>query len=72
MAATGDGLIAASERADDRIVALRRHVPVIGVITGMLGCLGRMSITVGLCGCLAGAARNGPAMRRLWRRGETQ
>jgi hypothetical protein len=35
-------MIAASERADDQIVALRRHVPVIGVITGMPGCFGGM------------------------------
>lgn len=34
------------------IVALRRHVPVIGVITGMLGCFGGMSITAGLCSYL--------------------
>jgi malonate decarboxylase beta subunit len=31
------------------IVALRRHVPVIGVITGMIGCFGGMAITAGLC-----------------------
>ena len=31
------------------IVALRRHVPIIGVITGMIGCFGGMSITAGLC-----------------------
>ena len=34
------------------IVALRRHVPVIGVITGMVGCFGGMSITAGLCSYL--------------------
>ena len=34
------------------IVALRRHVPVIGVITGMIGCFGGMSITAGLCSYL--------------------
>jgi malonate decarboxylase beta subunit len=34
------------------IVALRRHVPVIGVVTGMLGCFGGMSITAGLCSYL--------------------
>jgi len=31
------------------IIALRRHMPVIGVITGMVGCFGGMSITAGLC-----------------------
>jgi malonate decarboxylase beta subunit len=34
------------------IVALRRHVPVLGVITGMVGCFGGMSITAGLCSYL--------------------
>lgn len=34
------------------IVALRRHVPVIGVITGMIGCFGGMAITAGLCSYL--------------------
>ncbi|XBH08368.1 biotin-independent malonate decarboxylase subunit beta [Singulisphaera sp. Ch08] len=34
------------------ILALRRHVPVIGVITGMIGCFGGMSITAGLCSYL--------------------
>jgi malonate decarboxylase beta subunit len=34
------------------IVALRRLVPVIGVITGMVGCFGGMSITAGLCSYL--------------------
>ncbi len=31
------------------IVALREHVPVIGVITGPVGCFGGMSIAAGLC-----------------------
>ena len=31
------------------IIALRRHVPVIGVITGMVGCFGGMAIAAGLC-----------------------
>jgi malonate decarboxylase beta subunit len=31
------------------IVALRRLVPVVGVIAGMVGCFGGMSITAGLC-----------------------
>jgi malonate decarboxylase beta subunit len=34
------------------ILALRRYVPVIGVITGMIGCFGGMSITAGLCSYL--------------------
>ena len=34
------------------VVALRLHVPVIGVITGMVGCFGGMSITAGLCSYL--------------------
>jgi malonate decarboxylase beta subunit len=34
------------------ILALGRHVPVIGVITGMVGCFGGMSITAGLCSYL--------------------
>ncbi|HEX4207037.1 MAG TPA: biotin-independent malonate decarboxylase subunit beta [Ktedonobacteraceae bacterium] len=47
------------------IVSLRRYVPVIGVITGMVGCFGGMSIAAGLCSYLIAtrAARlglNGP------------
>jgi malonate decarboxylase beta subunit len=34
------------------IIALRRHTPVIGVITGMIGCFGGMSIAAGLCSYL--------------------
>jgi len=34
------------------IIALRRHVPVIGVIHGMVGCFGGMSIAAGLCSYL--------------------
>jgi malonate decarboxylase beta subunit len=34
------------------IIALRRHIPVIGIITGMIGCFGGMSITAGLCSYL--------------------
>lgn len=34
------------------VLALRRHVPVIGVITGMIGCFGGMAITAGLCSYL--------------------
>jgi malonate decarboxylase beta subunit len=34
------------------IVALRRHVPVVGVITGMVGCFGGMSLAAALCSYL--------------------
>ena len=34
------------------IVALRAHVPVIGVISGPVGCFGGMSIAAGLCSTL--------------------
>jgi malonate decarboxylase beta subunit len=34
------------------VIALRRHTPVIGVITGMIGCFGGMSIAAGLCSYL--------------------
>ncbi|WP_020181102.1 biotin-independent malonate decarboxylase subunit beta [Methylopila sp. M107] len=30
------------------VIALRRHVPVVGVIAGMIGCFGGMGITAGL------------------------
>jgi len=47
------------------IVALREHVPVVGVITGPVGCFGGMSIAAGLCSQLivtreARLALNGP------------
>jgi malonate decarboxylase beta subunit len=47
------------------MVSLRRYVPVIGVIAGMVGCFGGMSIAAGLCSYLIAtrAARlglNGP------------
>jgi malonate decarboxylase beta subunit len=47
------------------IIALRRHVPVIGVIAGMVGCFGGMSLAAGLCSTLivtrqARLAMNGP------------
>ncbi len=47
------------------IIALRRHVPVIGVICGMVGCFGGMSLAAALCSYLIAtrAARlgmNGP------------
>jgi malonate decarboxylase beta subunit len=31
------------------IIALRRHVPVVGVIAGMVGCFGGMSLAAALC-----------------------
>jgi malonate decarboxylase beta subunit len=34
------------------IVALRRHVPVVGVIAGMVGCFGGMSLAAALCSYL--------------------
>jgi malonate decarboxylase beta subunit len=34
------------------IVALRRHVPVVGVISGMVGCFGGMSLAAALCSSL--------------------
>jgi malonate decarboxylase beta subunit len=34
------------------VVALRRYVPVVGVIAGMVGCFGGMSIAAGLCSYL--------------------
>jgi malonate decarboxylase beta subunit len=34
------------------IVALRRHVPVVGVVSGMVGCFGGMSLTAALCSYL--------------------
>lgn len=34
------------------IVALRRYVPVVGVIHGMIGCFGGMAIAAGLCSYL--------------------
>ncbi len=45
----GEAVIAEIHSA---IVALRRHVPVIGVIHGMIGCFGGMSIAAGLCSYL--------------------
>src|SRR5258708_14897215 len=34
------------------LIALRKHVPVLGVIAGMVGCFGGMSITASLCSYL--------------------
>jgi malonate decarboxylase beta subunit len=45
------GLAAVAE-INAAIVALRRHVPVVGVIAGMVGCFGGMSISAGLCSWL--------------------
>jgi malonate decarboxylase beta subunit len=47
------------------IVALRAHVPVVGVIAGMVGCFGGMSLTAALCSHLivtrqARLGMNGP------------
>lgn len=47
------------------IVALRRHVPVVGVVTGLVGCFGGMSLAAALCSRLivtrqARLGMNGP------------
>jgi malonate decarboxylase beta subunit len=47
------------------IIAIRRHLPVIGVITGMVGCFGGMSLAAALCSYLvvlpqARLGMNGP------------
>ena len=47
------------------IVALRRRVPVVGVVAGMVGCFGGMSLAAALCSRLvvtrqARLAMNGP------------
>jgi malonate decarboxylase beta subunit len=42
------GLLAIAE-IHAAIAALRRHVPVVGVITGKIGCYGGMGIAAGLC-----------------------
>ena len=34
------------------VVALREHVPVVGVVAGMVGCFGGMAIAAGLCSYL--------------------
>jgi malonate decarboxylase beta subunit len=57
--------LAAIAEIQASIVALRRHVPVIGVIAGMVGCFGGMSLAAGLCSTLivtrqARLAMNGP------------
>jgi malonate decarboxylase beta subunit len=45
------GLEAIAE-INSSLVALRRHVPVVGVVSGMVGCFGGMSITAALCSYL--------------------
>lgn len=45
------GLIAVAE-IHAAIVALRTHVPVVGVIAGKIGCFGGMSIAAALCSTL--------------------
>lgn len=45
------GLAAVAE-INAAITALRPHVPVVGVIAGMVGCFGGMSIAAGLCSWL--------------------
>jgi malonate decarboxylase beta subunit len=42
------GLLALAE-IHAAIVALRRHVPVVGVVAGVVGCFGGMAIAAGLC-----------------------
>ena len=42
------GLLAVAE-IHAAIVALRSYVPVVGVVTGMVGCFGGMAIAAGLC-----------------------
>jgi malonate decarboxylase beta subunit len=45
------GLEAIAE-INSSLIALRRHVPVVGVISGMVGCFGGMSIAAALCSYL--------------------
>jgi malonate decarboxylase beta subunit len=58
------GLEAIAE-INSSLIALRQHVPVVGVIGGMVGCFGGMSISASLCSYLimtreARLALNGP------------
>ena len=60
------GLLAVAE-IHAAIVALRRYVPVVGVVAGVVGCFGGMSIAAGLCSRLvvtreARLGLNGPAV----------
>jgi malonate decarboxylase beta subunit len=45
------GLEAIAE-INSSLVALRQHVPVVGIISGMVGCFGGMAITAALCSYL--------------------
>ena len=45
------GLVAIAE-INSSLIALRQHLPVVGVIAGMVGCFGGMSITASLCSYL--------------------
>jgi malonate decarboxylase beta subunit len=44
--------LAAIAEVHAAIVALRAHVPVVGVVAGMVGCFGGMAIAAGLCSSL--------------------
>jgi malonate decarboxylase beta subunit len=48
------GILAISE-IHAAIVALREHVPVVGVIAGRIGCFGGMGIAAALCSVLIGS-----------------
>jgi malonate decarboxylase beta subunit len=57
--------LAAIAEIHSAIVALRAHVPVVGVVAGMVGCFGGMSLTAALCSHLivtrqARIGMNGP------------
>lgn len=57
--------LAAIAEVHAAIVALRRHVPVVGVVTGVVGCFGGMSLAAALCSRLivtrqARLGMNGP------------
>jgi malonate decarboxylase beta subunit len=57
--------LAAIAEIHSAIVALRRHVPVVGVVAGMVGCFGGMSLAAALCSWLivtrqARLGMNGP------------
>ncbi len=63
------GLEAIAE-INSSLIALRQHVPVVGVIAGMIGCFGGMSISASLCSYLimtreARLGLNGPKDRQL-------
>jgi malonate decarboxylase beta subunit len=44
--------LAAVAQIHSAIVALRRHLPVVGVISGLIGCFGGMSLSAALCSTL--------------------